>query len=205
MKILDLKGLKCPMPLIETKKALKEIEKDEVLKIIIDNETSVKNVEHFLTDNGMEVSRSEKNGIYEIVVNKQEGDLEDVHAEAYCSTCSTATETDNSYLVMFAKDRLGEGSEELGNVLVGGFLNTLNERDVLPDKIIFMNSGVNLVLKDSPALQLLKKLAEKNVDMLVCGTCLDYFGKMDELSVGRISNMYEILEGMLDAGKVINI
>ena len=193
------------MPLIETKKALKEIEKDETLKIIIDNETSVKNVEHFLTDNGMEVSRSEKNGIYEIVVNKQEGDLEDVQAEAYCATCSTATETDKTYLVMFAKDRLGEGSEELGNVLVGGFLNTLNEREVLPDKIIFMNSGINLVLKDSPALQLLKELAEKNVDLLVCGSCLDYFGKMDELSVGRVSNMHEILEGMLDAGKVINI
>ncbi|MCD4732350.1 MAG: sulfurtransferase-like selenium metabolism protein YedF [Bacteroidales bacterium] len=202
MKILDVKGMKCPMPLIETKKALKEIEKNEALKVIIDNETSVKNVEHFLTDNGMDISKTEKNGIYEIVVNKQEGDLEDVQAEAYCSP---SEKTDNSYVVMFAKDRLGEGSEELGNVLVGGFLNTLNEREVLPDKIIFINAGINLVLNDSPALPLLKDLADKKVDMVSCGTCLDYFGKMDELAVGRVSNMYEILESMLAVQKVINI
>lgn len=190
------------MPLIQTKKALQEIEKDEALKIIIDNETSVKNVEHFLTDNGMEVTRSEKNGIYEIVVNKQDGDLEEVQPEAYCAPSGSK---DNSYVVMFAKDRLGEGSEELGNVLVGGFLNTIKEREVLPDKIIFMNSGINLVLKDSPALPLLNELADKNVDLVSCGTCLDYFGKMDELAVGRVSNMYEILESMLEVGKVINI
>lgn len=202
MKILDAKGLKCPMPLIETKKALKEIEKDETLKIIVDNQTSVKNVEHFLTDNGMEVERSEKNGIFEIVVNKQEGDLDNVVAEAYCST---PAEVDNSYVVMFAKDRLGEGSEELGNVLVAGLLNTIKERDVLPEKIIFINSGVNLVLNGSPALQLLKQLADKNVDLVSCGTCLDYFEKMDELALGRVSNMHEILESMLAAGKVINI
>lgn len=202
MKILDAKGLKCPMPLIETKKALKEIDKDESLKIIVDNETSVKNVEHFLTDNGMEVERTEKNGIFEIVVNKQEGDLEDVQAEAYCTPAPAA---DTSYSVMFAKDRIGEGSEELGNVLVGGFLNTLKEREVLPQKIMFMNSGINLVLNDSPALPLLKELEEQGVDLVSCGTCLDYFGKMDELAVGRVSNMYEILESMLAVGKVINI
>ncbi len=202
MKILDAKGLKCPMPLIKTKKALQEIEKDEALKIIIDNETSVKNVEHFLTDNGMEATRSEKNGIYEIVVNKQDGDLEEVQAEAYCAPSG---EKDNSYVVMFAKDRLGEGSNELGNVLVAGLLNTIIERDVLPEKIIFMNSGINLVLNDSPALPLLKELDEKGVDLVSCGTCLDYFGTMDKLAVGRVSNMYEILESMLAVGKVINI
>ncbi len=202
MKILDAKGLKCPMPLIKTKKALQEIEKDEALKIIIDNETSVKNVEHFLTDNGMEATRSEKNGIYEIVVNKQDGDLEEVQAEAYCAPSG---EKDNSYVVMFAKDRLGEGSNELGNVLVAGLLNTIKERDVLPEKIIFMNSGINLVLNDSPALPLLKELDEKGVDLVSCGTCLDYFGTMDKLAVGRVSNMYEILESMLAVGKVINI
>ena len=202
MKVLDAKGLKCPMPLIETKKALKNIEKDETLKIIVDNETSVKNVEHFLTDNGMAVGRSEKNGIFEIIVNKQDGDLEDVQAEAYCTPSG---EVDNSYVIMFAKDRLGEGSEELGNVLVAGLLNTIKERDVLPDKIIFMNSGINLVLKDSPALPLLKELADKKVDLVSCGACLDYFEKMDKLAVGRVSNMYEILESMLAVQKVINI
>lgn len=202
MKTIDAKGLKCPMPLIKTKKALMEIENNEALKIIIDNETSAKNVEHFLTDNGMEISKIQKNGVYEIIVNKEEGDLEEVQAEAYCAPVN---EKYNSYVVMFAKDRLGEGADELGNVLVGGLLTTLKERDTLPGKIIFMNSGINLVLNDSPALPLLKELADKNVEMIACGTCLDYFGKKDELAVGRVSNMYEIVESMLEAGKVINI
>lgn len=202
MKVLDVKGLKCPMPLIQTKKALKEIEKDETLRIIIDNETSVKNVEHFLTDNGMEISQSEKGGIFEIVVNKNENDLEDVAAEAYCST---SVETDKSYVVMLAKDRLGEGSEELGNALVGAMLNSLKSMDTMPDRILIMNSGVNLVVKGALFLPQLKELEEAGVEILTCGACLDYFGKMEELAIGRVSNMHEILESMLNAGKVINI
>lgn len=202
MKIVDARGLKCPMPLIETKKAINGVEKDTTLKILIDNETSMKNVSHYLTDNGIEFKHTQKNELHEIVVNKQNADLEETQPDAYCSP---ATTVDNSYVVMFAKDRLGEGSEELGNVLVGGFLNTINEKEVLPEKIIFMNSGVNLVLKDSPALPLLKELNAKGVDLVSCGTCLDYYEKMDELAVGRVSNMYDILESMLAVQKVINI
>lgn len=202
MKILDVKGMKCPMPLIETKKALKGIEKDEALKIIIDNETSVKNVEHFLTDNGMEVSKSEKNGIWEIVVNKNDNDLEDVQAEAYCST---SVEADKSYVVMLAKDRLGEGSEELGIALVGAMLNALKSMDTLPNRILIMNSGVNLVINDALFLPHFKELEGMGVEILTCGACLDYYEKMDELAVGRVSNMHDILESMLKVGKVINI
>jgi selenium metabolism protein YedF len=162
----------------------------------------MKNVEHFLTDNGMEVSTTQKDGLYEIIVNKQDGDVEDVKAEAYCSTSS---ETDNSYSILFAKDRLGEGSDELGNVLIAGLLNTVKEREVLPKKIIFMNSGINLVIQGAPTLVQLKELEGKGVELLTCGTCLDYFEKMNELAVGRVSNMDEILESMLGVGKVINI
>ena len=202
MKTVDARGLKCPMPLIETKKAINGVKKDTTLKILIDNETSMKNVSHYLTDNGIEFNHIQNGVLHELIVNKQDADLEETQPEAYCSP---ATPVDNSYVVMFAKDRLGEGSEELGSVLVGGFLNTLNERDVLPEMIIFINSGINLVLKDSPALPLLKELNNKGVDIVSCGTCLDYYEKMDELSVGRVSNMYEILESMLGVQKVINI
>ncbi|MEZ5194881.1 MAG: sulfurtransferase-like selenium metabolism protein YedF [Bacteroidales bacterium] len=202
MKTIDVKGMKCPMPLIETKKALKDIGPNETLKVIIDNETSVKNVEHFLTDNGMDVTKSEKNGIYEIIVNKQDGDVEDIQAEAYCST---SVEVDKSYVVMLAKDRLGEGSEELGNALAGAMLNTLKSMDNLPQRILVMNSGINLVINGALFLPQLKELEALGVEILCCGACLDYFGKMDELAVGRVSNMHEILESMLNAAKVINI
>ena len=203
MKILDTKGLKCPMPLIETKKALKEIATDESLKIIIDNETSVKNVTHFLEDNGMPVQQQKVGDTFELLVNKT-GDesLETSDAAAYCETPS---EKDNSYVVMLAKDYLGEGVHELGHALVGSLLNTIIASDNLPRKIIFMNSGINLVTKGSLFLPQLKEIESKGVTIITCGTCLDYYGKMDNLEVGRVSNMAEIMESMLDVGKVINI
>ncbi len=203
MKILDAKGLKCPMPLIETKKALKEIEVDETLKILIDNETSVKNVTHFLNDNNIPVQQNKKDGIFELVVNKTEDDsYETSDAEAYCEVPAAK---DNSYVVMLAKDYLGEGEHELGHALVGSMLNTINSMERLPEKIIFMNSGINLVTKGSLFLPQLRELESKGVTVITCGTCLDYYGKMDDLEIGRVSNMAEIMESMLEVGKVINI
>ncbi|MCF8404832.1 MAG: sulfurtransferase-like selenium metabolism protein YedF [Bacteroidales bacterium] len=202
MKTLDAKGLKCPMPLIETKKALKDLDKDESLKIIIDNETSVKNVNHYLHDNNIPSTTHQNGNLWEINVTRGEEDIEKTVPEAYCAPSGP---TDTSYVIMLAKDRLGEGSDELGNALVGALLNSALAQDVLPQKIIFMNSGINLVTKGSLFLHLLKELESRGVDIISCGTCLDYFGKMDELIVGRVTNMHEILESMLNVSKVINI
>lgn len=202
MKIIDVKGKKCPMPLIETKKALKEIGTSQALKIITDSENAVKNVTHYLEDNSMPVSTVKVGNAWEISVNKGEQDIENTVPEAYCST---SEEKDNSYVVVYAKDRIGEGSDELGNALVGAMLNTIKEMDTLPQKIIFMNSGINLVVNGSFVIPQLKELEQKGVEMISCGTCLDYFDKMEEVAVGRVSNMMEIMEAMLNAGKVINI
>jgi selenium metabolism protein YedF len=203
MKTLDVKGMKCPMPLIETKKALKEIAVDETLKIIIDNETSVKNVTHFLNDHHIPVKQIKQNGIFELIVNKTADDsFESSDAQAYCEVPSTK---DDRFSVMFAKDYLGEGSHELGHALVGSMLNTIKAMETLPDKIIFMNSGINLVTKGSLFLPQLKELETRGVSIITCGTCLDYYGKMDDLEAGRISNMNDIMESLLAVGKVINI
>lgn len=202
MKIIDVKGKKCPMPLIETKRALKEIGTNQALKIITDSESAVKNVTHYLEDNSMPVLTVKVGNAWEISVNKSDEDIENTVPEAYCST---SEEKDNSYVVVYAKDRIGEGSDELGNALVGAMLNSIKEMDTLPQKIIFMNSGINLVINGSFVIPQLKELESKGVEMIVCGTCLDYFDKMEELAIGRISNMYEIMEKMLNVGKVINL
>lgn len=123
-------------------------------------------------------------------------------AESYCTASEQAP---NSFIIVFGKDRLGEGSDDLGNMLVGGMLTTLVETERTPDKIIFINSGINLVINDSPVLSLLKKLEDRGCELLSCGTCLDYFDKMENLGVGRVSNMLEILEAMTSYSKVINI
>ena len=201
MKTIDVKGLKCPMPLIETKKALKEINNDETLKIIIDNETSVTNVLRFLEDNGMPVAKERKGKVVELIVNKQDSDIENVVVEEYCST---DLPSDNNFVLVFAKNRIGEGSEELGKMLVGGFLNTFKEMEKLPQKVIFMNSGIDLVLKGSPTVPILEEYEKNGVELLACGTCLEFYEKVNDVAIGKVSNAYDILNGTINASKVIS-
>ncbi len=202
MKTIDVKGRKCPMPLIETKKALKEMKQDESLKVILDSETSVQNVMRYLNDNGIAAEKQNNGKEFEIVVNKSVNEVELTEVDPYCET---HVPTDKSYVVVFAKDRIGEGDNDLGYVLAGSMLNTIKEYEVLPQKIIFMNSGINLVLKGAPSLVHLTELEKKGVELITCGTCLNYFEKEDQLAVGRVTNMYEILDSLLKAGKVVNI
>lgn len=201
MKVIDVKGKQCPMPLIETKKALKEAAENESIKILIDNPTSVKNVTHYLSDNQINFVEQKSGEVIELIVNKNGKDLEDTDETAYCTTNIPQPE---NYIVLMAKDRIGEGSDELGEALAGAMINTLKSMNPLPDKIIFMNSGINLVITGSNVLDDLKELANRGVELITCGTCLDYFGKMDDLKVGRVSNMLDILESMKAAGKVLN-
>jgi len=202
MKILDVKGMKCPMPLIETKKALKTIEKNESFKVITDNPTSVKNIMHFLNDNNIFASQTNDGEIHEIIINQTDHDLDLVDEEVYCTP--EFPETGN-YIMVFTTDSLGQGSHELGYALIGSMLATIKSMDHLPTKIIFMNSGINLVLNNSNFLNNLRDLEKRNVELITCGTCLDYYDKMKELGISRISNMLEILESMQKAQKVITI
>jgi selenium metabolism protein YedF len=201
MKTIDVKGMQCPMPLIETKKALKEIEEGESLKIIIDNATSVTNVLHFLEDNGVPVTKSQNGNITELTVNKLDSDIENAEVDEYCTI---DLPQDDNFVLVFAKNRIGEGAEELGKMLVGGFLNTFKEMDRLPQKVIFLNSGIDLVLKGSPTIPVLQEYENQGVELLACGACLDYYKKVDEVAVGRVSNAYDILDATINAGKVIS-
>jgi selenium metabolism protein YedF len=202
MKILDVKGKKCPLPLIETKKALNEMGTDEVLKVITDSETSKNNVTRFLSDNNIKSDWSEKDHVYEILVNYQDTDLENVQAEAYCTPDPPK---DTGFVIVFTKNYLGEGSEELGKILMNGFLDTLIADEKYPRKMMFFNSAVFMALKGSPQEEMLRELEEEGVEILVCGTCLDFYKKSKELAVGKVSNMLEIQNSMLSADKVINL
>ena len=202
MKVIDVKGKACPLPLVATKKALKEGSKDELIKIIIDSETSLKNVMRYLKDNGIKVKQQNVGDSFELIFNKDGEEPVIEEAEAYCAGSES---DDQAFVVVFGKDRLGEGSEDLGKMLVGGMLTTLVEEERTPDKIIFLNSGINLVLDGSPVLNLLIELETKGSELLSCGACLDYFDEIKNLKAGRVSNMVEILEILTFYSKVINI
>ncbi|MBT9164237.1 MAG: hypothetical protein DDT22_00168 [candidate division WS2 bacterium] len=91
---------------------------------------------------------------------------------------------------------LGKGDDELGELLMKSFLNTLLQTPILPETLVLMNTGVYLAC-DENCYQPLKNLEELGVNVLVCGTCLKYFDLESELKAGKVSNMFEILEYLL--------
>jgi selenium metabolism protein YedF len=200
MKTIDAKGQLCPTPLIMTKKALGAMQLNETLEVIIDNDTSVKNVTRFLEDNSFAVKAEIKDGIHHLFVNKSGEIPENAPVDEYCEVPQN---NQGSYAFAIQRDRLGDGDEELGKILIKAMINTITELDRLPKNILFLNSGIFLALDDSPVISALQHLEKQGVEILVCGTCLDFYHKKDRLGVGKISNMYDILDRKSKASKVI--
>lgn len=197
--IVDAKGLLCPKPLIMTKKALKS--GTGAFKVILDNKTAFENVSRFLTDNNVSYNIEENGEIFTLHVSADGKELKHSNAEDYCPAPSPDAAKQNSTAPVFCfrNDRMGEGPEELGKILIQGCCNTLVELDPLPSALVFYNSGVHLTLKNSPVVESLKELEKKGVRILVCGTCADYFNVKDDVTAGTISNMYDILECLSSA------
>ncbi len=200
MKTVDAKGKQCPVPLVMAKKALEDIAVDETLEILIDNETSLKNVTRFMNDNGMKTNTQTGEGVFHLFVNKTGEFSKKAKAEDYCSISTVGT---SGYVIAFQRNFLGDGDPDLGKILLKAFINTLPEIENKPSKLMFLNSGIFLTLKDSYVLDSLKKLENEGLEILVCGTCLDFYKKKDDLGVGIVSNMYDILNRLSMAGSVI--
>ena len=197
-KIVDTRGTVCPKPLIMTKTALVELAPGQSVTILIDNETSKQNVERFLQDNGAASSATEENGVYTLTVTKGESVLSHPDAELYCEP-----PLKKSYAILFRNDKLGVGPDELCSILIKTFINTIKEVSPLPTALVFYTNGIHLAVEGSAVLAPLKDLESRGVAILVCGTCLDYFNKKSDLRVGKVSNMFTILETLSSAGHVI--
>jgi selenium metabolism protein YedF len=118
-------------------------------------------------------------------------------------TCSTAAP--GPLVVFMPSDSLGRGPAELGERLAAAYLHALLDVTPRPATIIFMNTGVKLAAEGSKALDDLRTLAEQGVDILACGTCLSYFDLTQKLSVGRVSNMYDIATALHGAGRLVSL
>lgn len=199
MITIDARGKTCPVPLIMTKKALGEAATDETLVILLDNETSSGNVTRFLEDHAM-VVHAQKEGInITLTVHKTGTIPEQTNPASWC----TPSPAGNNYLIAIQQNGMGTGNDDLGKLLIKGFINTLPDIDLKPRTLVFLNAGIFLTINDSPVLDALKKLELSGVKILVCGTCLDFFQRKDALAVGVVSNMYDILDAMSKAEKVI--
>ena len=188
MKELNARGLDCPQPVVKTKKALEEADK---LAVTVDDEVQADNVAKLAKKLNCSVSILEEEDHYKLTIEQQGGSEEE-------------SEDEEGKVYFITSDTLGEGEEELGEVLMKGFISTLLDIRPLPAKVIFMNSGVKVPVLNEQAREDLKELEEAGVEILSCGTCLDYYEISEQLEVGEISNMYTILAA-LNSGKVVEI
>jgi len=191
-KEIDARGLQCPQPVILTKKELDTIT-EGVLTTLVDNEVAKENVSKLVQGLGFEYKVDEREGYYQITIFKGDGQLE------------VKEEEDNfeDLTVAFTSNTMGKGNDELGKILMKSFIYTVSETEPLPKTMVFYNGGVRLTCQGSEVLDDLKKLEAAGVEIISCGTCLDFLKLKEDLRVGSISNMYTIYEKLKDPKKNI--
>lgn len=201
MRIVDTKGQLCPAPLIATKRALKETTVGDSFVVLTDNLTSLNNVSRFLKDNNTGFHVTEKEGVWSLAVTKTTGELLNPNAEEYCEPIAHFEQ--GNFIVVISSDKMGEGNDELGKLLITNFIKALKDLDKLPRKIVFYNSGVTLVTKSSPVIDHLRDLEKMGIEVLLCATCVNFYKLEDQTGAGILSNMYVIAEAMASAGNIV--
>ncbi|MGF7144342.1 selenium metabolism protein YedF [Anaerotaenia torta] len=202
MKInLDFQGKACPLPVVETKKALAGLKKEDVLEVLVDNAIAVQNLSKLAEQKKLAVETEQKEDrLYLVTLTVTEAaDLGEEAASPYMCPDMAA----GNLVVVFSSDKMGEGEEKLGRILMKGFIYALTELEKLPQTILFYNSGVKLAVEGSESLGDLKLLEEQGVEILACGTCLNHYQLAEKLGVGTVTNMYAIAQKLTEAGKVI--
>jgi selenium metabolism protein YedF len=202
---IDARGMACPQPVILAKKAL---ETTEELTIRVDNIAAVENVKRLAKSQGCQVTvEDEKDKTWTLHLVRESGAV--VSQELPDIVCDVAekqesgTSVSGPCVILISSNAMGQGDDELGRLLMRGFLHTLTQLDKLPDEIICYNSGVKLAIKGSEVLEDLTELEKAGVEILVCGTCLNFFNLTEQLGVGKISNMYDIAGLMTAAGRLV--
>lgn len=191
MREIDCRGMSCPQPVITVKQALEEM-KEDGLTLIVDNSSSCENVKRFALGQRCSVEVESRERDFYISIQKGRPIEEaKIHPK------------EEKVVVYINSHLLGVGDEALGRFLMKNFLKTLLELKVKPDRVILINSGVQLAAKESEALEMLTKLSESGTEILSCGTCLDFYGLKEKMKVGRVSNMVEIAQSLLNDSRVV--
>jgi len=201
MKNLDCRGLACPGPVIQVKKTLEETPPGTSFSIDLDSEASRDNVRRFAESRGAGVTVQEEADDSTRLVITVSPDAETRLSKGY----GAAGTGKRPPVIFITGNMVGSGDEKLGHILMEGFINALPEQDRIPDKILFMNAGVKLTVQGASVLGALRKLTDRGCEILVCGTCLEYFSLTDKLSVGTVSNMFAIQSALLEADSVVRV
>lgn len=202
---VDAMGDQCPIPVIKTKKALKEITETTLVEVHVDNEIAVQNLSKMAKQKNLEYKCEKLEEQHYIIKINAEAEGVSIQQKAPAENDKEICYPDrkSNTVVVLSSNQMGNGSEELGQILMKGFIFALTELDELPSTVLLYNSGVKLSTEGSNSIEYLKTLQAQGVEILSCGTCLNYYDLTEKLQVGDVTNMYFILEKMAQADKII--
>ena len=216
MITVNAMGDACPIPVVKTKNAIKEMNGSGTVEIFVDNEIAVQNLVKMATQKkyGVKSEKIEEQKFRVVMTikdadgNAAEQDKEQPSAPEQgktavqeCVTCIPDGRRDT--VVVISSRYMGDGDEQLGRILMKGFIFALTQQEELPSAILFYNSGAFLTCEGSPELEDLKTLESQGVEIMTCGTCMNHYGLNDSLKVGSVTNMYAIVETMMQAGHIV--
>ena len=196
-EIIDARGKACPTPVIMARKAIAAGE--SAFHVLVDNPTAVENLKRLAANQGFDAAVAERAGEFDLTLTR-----------TGCPACEEAVNAPlptpgGDWAVFVGRDIIGDGDRELGTNLMRMFFYTLSQGEDKPGAVLFMNAGVKLPTLDEQVVEHLKALSADGVEILVCGTCLNFYGLTEQLQVGTVSNMYDIVTRMQRAGKVISL
>ena len=201
-------GDTCPIPVVKTKKAIEKLEKPDTVETLVDNEIAVENLKKMASQMGFAVSDSKINSGYSVKItvddidkindNKMSVTNAKATSEAKANSIKTGADdmvscnikNSGEKIVVIKSEFMGDGDNELGKVLIKGFIYALSQQDELPQTMLFYNGGAKITSEGSESIEDLKALEEKGVKIFTCGTCLNYYGLTEKLCVGEATNMY---------------
>lgn len=197
---INAMGEACPLPVVKTLRALQSLGDAGSVETLVDNETAVQNLRRLAESKGCSIEvETISDAEYRVTITAAEG-VELPKEEAIACTAPAAQK---KTVVIISTDHMGEGNEELGRALLKAFLFALTQQETLPAAILFYNAGAAVTCEGSASLEDLQALQSQGVEILTCGTCLNYYGLTEKLRVGEVTNMYVIAEKQLQADCII--
>lgn len=201
-------GDACPIPVVKTKNAIRELQGGGTVETLVDNEIAVQNLTKMANQKGYGV-HSEKVADNEFKVTMTiNAEAAQIAANSTVATieeenCPITPLNKKNTVVVIRSNQMGNGEKELGKALLKGFIYALSQQDTLPSTILFYNSGAYITCEESASIEDLKSLEAQGVEILTCGTCLNFYGITDKLQVGEVTNMYVIAEKMTQADLIV--
>ena len=196
-------GDACPIPVVKTLNAIKELKGADVIETLVDNETAVQNLIRMADKKGCKVNAEKiSDNEFKVVIEVGEAALA-TPVDTENVVCELPKSGKKNTVVVISSKAMGHGGDELGTALMKGFIFALSQQETLPTTILFYNGGANIPVEGSVSLEDLKNMEAQGVEILTCGTCLNFYGLTEKLAVGEVTNMYTIVEKMTGADLII--